>query len=173
MVPVIRLSAGVGIIAFAILSFWPALNQTHKEPARVIDVDTLEIAGKRHRLYGVDGVERQQICHRRSVGAWACGEAAGAALTKFLAGRMVTCEPRPGQPLDAYGRFISSCYTGTDDLAAWITREGWAIADRDANRLYNYSADEAMARFLRKGIWAGRFDLPTQWRKRERGGGAS
>ena len=32
---------------------------------------------------------------------------------------------------------------------------GWGKADRDANRLYNYTSDEGSARFFGKGVWGG------------------
>jgi endonuclease YncB( thermonuclease family) len=53
-----RITAVIGVLFFVLLAFWPALDKEHKGPARVIDADTLEIAGERHRLYGVDAVEK-------------------------------------------------------------------------------------------------------------------
>jgi endonuclease YncB( thermonuclease family) len=136
----VRLSAVVGILFFAFVSFWPAMKKDHAGPARVIDAVTLAVKGESHRLYGVS-VPQQH------------GAEATAALAKFLEGRTVTCQIR--QTGDASDHFVSVCYAGSDDIAAWVTRNGWAIADRDANRLYNYTSDEGMARFLGKGIWAG------------------
>jgi hypothetical protein len=39
------------------------------------------------------------------------------------------------------------------------------VADPNANRLYNYTSDARMAKFLRKGIWTGTFDPPAVWRE--------
>lgn len=163
-------SAVIGILFFAVVSFWPALDSEHKGTARVIDADTIEIAGERYRLYGVDGMEVDQVCHRRDGAPWSCGQEAAAALAEFLEGRTVNCDVRQGDARDAYGRLISICYAGSDDLSAWVANEGWAIADRDANRLYNYTSHEGMAKFLRKGIWDGTFDPPADWRRRQREG---
>lgn len=165
----VRLSAVVGILFFACLSFWPALDKEHSGPARVIDADTIEIDGERHRLYGIDAVEHDQNCRRRNGETWLCGREATAALAQFLEGRTVTCEVRGGKR-DAYGQFISICYAGGDNIAAWASRSGWAVADPDANRLYNYTSEEGMARFLRKGIWDGTFDPPAEWRRRQQAG---
>jgi len=84
MFQLVKGSAVIGILFFAFVSFWPALDSEHKGPARIIDADTIEIDGKRHRLYGVDAMEIDQICHRRDGAAWSCGREAAAALAKFL-----------------------------------------------------------------------------------------
>ena len=165
MLQIVKGSAVIGILFFAVVSFWPALDSEYKGPARVVDADTIEINGKRHRLYGVDAMEIDQICHRRDGAAWSCGKEAAAVLAKFLEDRTVNCDVWQGKTRDAYGRFISICYAGSDNLSAWVANEGWAIADRDANRLYNYTSQEGMAKFLRKGIWAGTFDPPAEWRQ--------
>jgi hypothetical protein len=41
--------------------------------ARVIDGDTLEVAGERLRLFGVDAPESKQLCTARSGKQYACG----------------------------------------------------------------------------------------------------
>ena len=158
-------SAVIGMVFFAVVSFWPALDSEHKGPAHVIDADTIEIAGNKYRLYGVDAIEIDQICHRRNGAEWSCGRDAAAALAEFLNGRTVNCDVWQGDTHNAHGHFISICYAGGDDLSAWVTNEGWAIADRDANRLNNYTSEEGMAKFLRKGIWDGTFDPPADWRR--------
>ena len=156
MFQLVKGSAVIGMVFFVLVSFWPALDSEYKGPARVIDADTIEIDGKRHRLYGVDA------CHSRDGAAWSCGREAAAALAKFLEGRTINCDVWQKKTCDAYGRFISICYAGSDNLSAWVANEGWAIADRDANRLYNYTSQEGMAKFLRKGIWNGTFDPPAE-----------
>lgn len=170
MFQLIKGSAVIGILFFAVVSFWPALDSEYKGPARVIDADTIEVDGRRHRLYGVDAVEIDQICHRRDGAAWSCGREGAAALAKFLEGRTVNCDIWQKKTRDAYGRFISICYAGSDNLSAWVANEGWAIADRDANRLYNYTSQEGMAKFLGKGIWDGTFDPPAEWRRKQKAG---
>jgi endonuclease YncB( thermonuclease family) len=140
MVQFVRLSAVIGILFFAFVSFWPAMKKDHAGPARVIDAATLAVNGETHHLYGVTAPQQHET-------------EATAALVKFLEGRTVTCQIRLTG--EASGRFFSVCYAGSDDIAAWVARNGWAIADHDANRLYNYTSDEGMARFLGKGVWAG------------------
>lgn len=170
MFQLVKGSAVVGMVFFALVSFWPALDSEHKGPARIIDADTIEIDGKRHRLYGVDAMEIDQICHRRDRTEWPCGREAAAALAEFLEGRTVNCDVWQKKARDAYGRFISICYAGSDNLSAWVANEGWAIVDLNANRLYNYTSQEGMAKFLGKGIWNGTFDPPAEWRRGQQAG---
>lgn len=159
-------SGVIGLVLLCVaLALVPALDPDHAGPAQVIDGDTIVINGEKHRLYGVDAVELDQTCTTREGRAWPCGREAAQALGKLLDGRQVNCEPR-GR--DDYGRHVSICYAGKDNLSAWVAREGWAIADRDAPRLLNFTSEEGTARFLRKGIWSGSFDNPADWRQAHR-----
>ena len=53
-------------------------------PARVVDGDTLKVAGVTVRLFGIDAPEAGQTC-----GDWLPGPEAAAALSAFIAGRNV------------------------------------------------------------------------------------
>ncbi|WP_417813017.1 thermonuclease family protein [Thalassospira alkalitolerans] len=136
----------------------------HRGPAAVIDADTLQINDTRYRLYGVDAVEANQMCRKPDGTPWPCGRQAIDALSGMLKGREVVCEIWQGDHPDAYDRLIAICHAGADDLAEWLVKNGWAVADPDANRLYNYTAMEGTAKFLGKGIWSGGFDQPQDWR---------
>lgn len=146
------------------LALVPALDPGHAGPALVIDGDTIVIDGEKHRLYGVDAVELDQTCVTREGRVWPCGREAAQALSDFLVGRRVNCEP-VGRDDD--GRRNSSiCYAGKDNLSAWIAREGWAVADPSAIRVHNYSSEAGTARFLRNGIWSGTLEMPEDWRRK-------
>ena len=54
-------------------------------PARVIDGDTLDIAGERIRLHGIDAPESRQTCIADGA-TWPCGQSATDALTEFIGG---------------------------------------------------------------------------------------
>jgi endonuclease YncB( thermonuclease family) len=159
----VKKAAVIGIIFFALVAFWPALKKDYSGPAKVIDADTIEIGGGRHRLYGLDAVELAQTCRTREGKEWACGRDAAQALQALLQTGTVTCEPR-GQR-DARGRHVSVCYAGDESINAWVVREGWAIADADAPRTLNFTSEEGSARFLRKGIWSGSVEKPADWRR--------
>jgi endonuclease YncB( thermonuclease family) len=159
----VKRAAVIGIAFLALVAFWPALKQDYSGTAKVIDADTIEIAGERHRLYGLDAAELKQTCRTREGKEWPCGRDAAQALRGFLKTRSVTCETL-GQR-DGYGRHVSVCYAGSENINAWVVREGWAVADSRTPRRLNFSSEEGTARFLRKGIWSGSFDKPADWRR--------
>jgi len=123
---------------------------------RVMDGDSLVVDGTEIRLYGIDAVELHQTCDRDGQ-VWNCGRAATQALRDATAGREVSCRPRER---DRYGRTVAVCTAGGVDLGAAMVRGGYAIA------LGAYRADEREARDARRGIWASRFDRPSEWRAR-------
>jgi endonuclease YncB( thermonuclease family) len=130
--------------------------------ARIIDGDTVEIDGERIRLHGIDAPESRQMC--KVVGEeWRCGESATLALVDETTGQSVTCR---GKKRDRYGRLIAVCYAGSDDLNAWMVREGWAVAYRRYSK--DYVDEEAEARAAGKGVWRGEFELPWKWRQTTR-----
>ena len=52
-------------------------------PTRVIDGDTIKVAGERIRLHGIDAPESNQRCRRRGV-PWLCGAEASQTLRELL-----------------------------------------------------------------------------------------
>jgi endonuclease YncB( thermonuclease family) len=123
---------------------------------RVIDGDSLAVAGVEVRLFGIDAPEYHQTCSREN-GRWNCGIDAARALRGMIAGREVSCAPRDR---DRYGRVVAVCRAGELDLGAAMIRGGFAVS-------YGaYEADEREARAARRGIWASRFDNPAVWRAR-------
>ena len=122
--------------------------------ARVIDGDTIEVAGGRVRLHGVDAPESEQSC-RAGGGRWPCGQRATQALSGQIDGRTVACEHRDQ---DRYGRIVAVCRRGGRDVNGWLVGEGWALAYRRYSRAY--VDEESAARAARKGVWRGEFVAP-------------
>ena len=60
------------------------------------------------------------------------------------------------------------CSVGREDLNRWVEAIGWAVAYRGYAQ--GYVADEERARRARRGIWAGRIEMPWYWRRTHRGG---
>lgn len=128
--------------------------------AAVIDGDTLEIAGERVRLEGIDAPEAGQTCGGGWLGTWDCGRAATDQLRWLVGGRQVACE-RAGR--DTYGRVLGWCSADGRDINAEMVRTGhaWAFV-RYSTR---YQALEAEAQRARAGIWKG--EAEPAWVYRE------
>ncbi len=127
--------------------------------ATVVDGDTIEVAGTRLHLYGIDAPEAAQLCETAGGRTYPCGREATRRLQKRIGEGPVSCETR--QP-DAKGRLSALCRAGGDDLSAWLVTQGYAMASRATSTAY--VRQEARAWATRKGIWAGTFERPSDWR---------
>lgn len=129
--------------------------------AHVVDGDTLEVAGERIRLEGIDAPEIEQSCADPAGRRWSCGRAAARELRAHLAGRRLTCA---ADGTDRYRRVLATCaLPDGSELNAWLVQQGWALAYGYAA---SYRAEEAEAQAARRGIWSGRFLPPWEWRRR-------
>ncbi len=131
-------------------------------PARVIDGDTLEVAGQRIRLHGIDAPESRQLC-RRDGERWWCGKDATSALKAFLGSRPVSCKERDR---DRYRRIVAKCSVDEVDIGEWMVSRGWAVAYYLYS--YDYSRAEQRAKSARRGVWSGEFEKPWEWREQRR-----
>jgi endonuclease YncB( thermonuclease family) len=134
--------------------------------AQVIDGDTLQVAGERVRLHGIDAPETKQACSL-SGGGYPCGQNATRTLSSATAGKVITCK---GEKRDRYGRLVAVCYAGDDDLNARMVRDGWALAYRRYGK--DYVPQETQARAAGSGLWQGQFVEPWEWRKQSREAGS-
>lgn len=130
--------------------------------AAVVDGDTVASGGERLRLNGIDAPEMGQLCERPG-GGYHCGEQARAALHRILGGGALTCEVIG---VDRYQRRVVRCANAAgEDIAAAMVLAGWAMAYRRYSVDYVPQEDEARAHG--RGIWAGRFEPPWDWRRRQ------
>jgi endonuclease YncB( thermonuclease family) len=137
----------------------PPAQPAHAGLVRVIDGDTISLAGQRIRLEGLDAPELAQACTRDGV-TWPCGRDAALALNQRLQGRTVTCIVS-GQ--DRFDRNLARCHDAGGDIGAWLVQEGLAVA---ATRYsWRYLPEEIAARWHGRGLWAGSFDRPEDWRR--------
>lgn len=133
-------------------------------PARVIDGDTIVVAGTRVRLFGIDAPELRQRCRRWYWRSYRCGRDAAVVLARLTRGHAVECQPRGH---DGHRRTLATCATDSGDLGAEMVRRGWAL-DYTRYSAGRYSAEQEAARVERRGLWAGRFNSPEQWRRQRR-----
>lgn len=131
-------------------------------PARVIDGDSLEVAGEHIRLHGIDAPEAAQTCKAGGI-TWHCGERASLALFGKMGRNKVRCEELYR---DRDKRVVAICYSRGEDLGRWMVREGWAVASRRHSE--RYVGAEAKARGARRNLWRGDFVMPWDWRKGKR-----
>ena len=127
--------------------------------ATITDGDSFEIRDTSIRLFGVDAPEGRQPCSRDGR-EWACGEEAARRLRSLTGSGDVVCTRRD---VDDYGRVVAQCSRGGVDLAAEMVRSGLAVAYRRYSTAY--VDEESEARAARRGLWAGEFTPPEQWRR--------
>ena len=123
--------------------------------ARIADGDSLSLGAVRVRLEGIDAPEFDQTCVR-VVSEYPCGRLAREALSQLVGGGRVSCE---GHGEDRYGRLLARCTAGGVDINEAMVEQGWAVSYGD------YRSAEQAARQAGRGLWAGTFDRPQEWRR--------
>lgn len=131
--------------------------------ATVIDGDTIEIHGQRIRLDAIDAPESRQQCLQEDGSSYPCGRRSAFALADKIGRAPVRCEAKGH---DRYRRIVAVCFLGTTNLNGWMVEQGWAVAFRKYG--IDYISQEDFARTTRRGLWAGYFDMPWDWRARNR-----
>ncbi len=109
---------------------------------------------------GIDAPELDQQC-RRNRTDYPCGTEARDALERLVSAGPLSCERLYEDP---YGRTVARCSVAGTDLGAEMVRQGWAV---DFKRYSDgaYADEEALARAGKRGLWAGKFEVPAQWRR--------
>jgi endonuclease YncB( thermonuclease family) len=125
--------------------------------ARPIDGDSLVVGGREVRLKGIDAPEGRQTCLREGA-TWPCGEAARRELARLIGNQRVVCRSF-GE--DKHGRVLAVCGVGERNLNAEMVRAGLAVS------YPHFGREEALARAARRGLWAGEFERPRDWRRRQ------
>lgn len=155
-----RLMLGAVLVSLSAAS--NAQVQTYKGRATVVDGDTITVAGQRVRLWGIDAPESQQRCDRAST-AYACGAESTRYLAALIGSQDVNCSVKT---IDRYQRAVALCTVEGRDIGGEMVSAGWALA------FVRYSGDyvraEADARENRRGLWAGTFTKPWEWRTGQR-----
>ena len=131
---------------------------------RVIDGDTLEVKGERVRLKGIDAPEKGQLCENAAGNRYPCGQVVIGVLLGRIGDRNVACAI--DRQRDRYGRALGVCSVHGEDLNAWLVSQGYAFAYRRYS--LRYVKQEEAARTAGRGLWAGDFVAPWNWRAGER-----
>ncbi|MEP9349610.1 thermonuclease family protein [Xanthobacter sp. KR7-225] len=148
IVVAVLLLAGLAVLADLLL------QENVTGAARAADGDTLILDGAHVRLKGMDAPELAQSCTRDGK-EWPCGREAKRALAAALGKGAVACT---FSERDGYDRPLAHCTVAGEDLGALMVRQGLAVA------YGGYGAEEAQARAARRGLWAGTFQRPADYR---------
>ena len=139
--------------------------------AKVIDGDSIVIQNQKIRLFGIDAPEKNQIC-KKDGSSYKCGMRSTNSLKFLINNRKLVCSYKNK---DRYGRILAEC----DLLEAWndndtyiasgilnnvMVESGFAVAYVRYSKKYLQS--EKKAKNLKKGMWAGEFDRPEDWRRK-------
>lgn len=143
--------------------------------ANAIDAETLYMNGVEITLFGIDAVERDQVCNDRSGAEYPCGHLATQALQEMVQDTMVICFPlvninerrvlgvceldgsnAPDEP-DGFLRGYRA-----QNLSRMMVEYGHAIGIGIGAE--NYEEEQRQAQTLRQGIWQGSFLPPHLWR---------
>lgn len=148
--------AAILVVGVALATVFLQQREVLEGVAFAVDGDTLEMGGERIRLAGIDAPELHQECTREGR-PWPCGDAARRSLARLVATAEVRCEGRQSDP---YGRLVARCTAGNIDVSDFMVREGLALAYRGRD----YVGAEAEAQAARRGLWAGSFQKPSDYR---------
>ena len=128
-------------------------------PAKIIDGDTIVVAGQLVRLHGIDAPELDQTFWWRGQ-KLVCGTMALAALEAITAGVKVRCKV---VERDRHGRLVAKVFAPDGvDVGRRLVSAGWALAYRRYSK--DYVAAENEARKAKRGMWRGTFVKPWEWR---------
>lgn len=129
-------------------------------PFRVVDGDTLAAGAERLRLVDIDAPELDQTCERDGQ-EWQCGRDAKSALREFVSQGATECR---GSERDRYSRLLVTCHVAGQTLGGAMVRSGMAVP----TGMITYRGEQASARAEGKGLWAGSFVMPSEWRRERR-----
>ena len=160
------------IIIFIIIFFNSlALGETISGKAFVVDGDTIKINSKKIRLFGIDAPEKKQKCKKIFLSIsffslnknYKCGILSTEKLKKKIKDNIITCKIK-GK--DRYKRIIAECFKDKTNLNSWLVRNGYAVAYIKYSK--KYLAAQNLAEKENRGIWQGIFEMPWDWRKKNK-----
>jgi endonuclease YncB( thermonuclease family) len=134
-----------------------------KTSYQAIDGDSFKAGEVEIRLHGIDAPEYRQTCRDSAAKQQPCGKLARDALSKLIRERTIQCKTIDQ---DRYGRQVSVCKDGARDINHEMVRLGWAVAYR--RHALNYVSAEREAKAAKRGIWAWSFELPENYRTKNR-----
>ena len=155
---ILTVAAILGAILLVATVVPPNYPTEYEGTARVLDGDSIVVAGHETRLAGIDAPEHGQTCTANGA-EWACGAASRDALRALIRSATVSCK---GEARDDFGRVLAVFRAEETELNEWLVASGWAVA------YGRYRDAEAAASGRKLGLWRGEFVRPSDWREANR-----
>lgn len=129
---------------------------------KVADGDSFSIGPQKIRVDGIDAPEYRQTCENESGVPWDCGKVSRASLELMLQQPGLSCV---SDATDQYGRSIATCSTAQQpDIGAAQVMAGMAVS-HEYFGVRDYGEQQDDAQSAKRGIWAGAFTPPAEWRE--------
>ncbi len=145
---------------------WTGIEMGHSSSGannyHAIDGDSFRAGKVEIRLYGIDAPEYRQTCSGAGK-PQPCGRLALEALSALIRNRDIACTIINH---DRYGRQVSVCRDGTLEINREMVQLGWAVAYR--KHAMDYVSAEREAKLAKRGIWAWTFEIPEDFRARNK-----
>ena len=169
----------LSLFKFLILVFFVLSNSAYSEikfissnveKVIITDGDSLKIGKEKIRLSGIDAPEMKQICYDQNDSPYACGHLAKTYLEDIIKNqdyyKKIYCY-YSGR--DKYKRILGECMLGEHssvNINEEMVLRGHAVAYLRYSE--KYIEQQETAKKLNYGLWAGNFDMPEEWRKKNK-----
>ena len=127
---------------------------------KITDGDSIKIGNNRIRLQGIDAPELKQKCTKENQ-EYSCGIDSKNFLRDLVKESVVKCKYKE---VDRYNRILGMCFVNDININEQMVENGWAMAYRKYNKIFVENENNAKKNF--RGIWAGEFEKPWDWRKK-------
>ena len=128
--------------------------------AEAISGSMLSVNGLHIKLLGVEAPYMQQTCANKFGQAYNCGQVSRNWLQDWLQNKTVKCHIISPEK---NGRATGVCFSQGYDVGAVVVNAGWAVAYTKNTDIY--VPYEQQAGTKKRGLWAGTFYKPWDWKK--------
>lgn len=133
--------------------------------AKVLDGDSILVGKNEVRLFGIDAPEYKQECLFDDKSSYQCGVASFKYLKNLVNGQEISCSY---YKKDVYDRFLAKCYLDDLNINKDLLQNGMAVIYNYHRASSEFKKSEAIAKNNKLGIWQGSFELPRNYRKRNK-----
>ena len=139
----------------------PSVIKVTGQVNKVINGTSFIINGYPVKLFGIDSPDLNQSCLTKRSEQYACGHTAKKKLEKLILNKTLECQII-GDSMAGF--YPTTCVIQGYDVGATMVSVGWAVADRFLTPVY--IPYEQQAHTAHKGLWAGKFIAPWDYRTR-------